>query len=312
MLLDIKNVRLIQKNRITSKRIFTISLSLTLMVFVFNMSPSSLFPILKPVSAAGLTNISILPTSNIVNARTTYDIYFQTATTGTIKTIEMTFPAGFDLTQATRYIERIGIGSGSLSSTGSILKYTVNSPESVSAGKTIRLEIAKIIATTAGSFSVSIKTLNTGGGTIDGPTNSGLFPIKSIEGTDISPAFMIRKTLNDDDAGHAQNWNPDGISRTFSIQDGDISGDPNSVFVSIMMQDPVGGTFPPVCSVRGTNTAAGFWHIICDDAPIDLSKLDYIITKLPPNVATSTASASSTTSSTPTISSPFDSIGSTE
>jgi hypothetical protein len=143
----------------------------------------------------------------------------------------------------------------------------------------------------------------------DGEVKTSDIEDSTITGNDVSPAFMIRKTLNDDDAGHVQNWNPNGIIRTFDISDDDISGDENSVFVSIMMKDPPGGTFPPVCSVRGMNTAAGFWYIICDDAPVDGSKLDYIITKLPANVATSTASASSSSSSMPTISSPFNSLG---
>ena len=133
----------------------------------------------------------------------------------------------------------------------------------------------------------------------------------TITGDDVSPSFMIRKTLNDDDAGHTHNWNPEGLSRHFSISDDDITGDENSLLTSIMVQDPIGGTDPPVCSVRGINTVTGFWHFSCDHAPIDGSKLDYIITKLPANVAASSLSVSpsSTSSSTPTISSPFSSLG---
>ena len=131
----------------------------------------------------------------------------------------------------------------------------------------------------------------------------------TITGDDVSPSFMIRKTLNDDAAGHTHNWNPEGLSRHFSISDDDITGDENSLLISIMVQDPIGGTDPPVCSVRAIITVTGFWHFSCDHAPIDGSKLHYVITKLPPNVATSTTSASSTSSSTPTISSPFSSLG---
>ena len=286
-----------------------ISLSLALMIFVLTMTPATTF--FQSAQAATLTTITILPANNIVNTRTTYDIMFKTATTATIKTIEMTFPSAFDLSPATRYIEKVGIGSGSLSNPSSnTLIYTVNNPESISAGTNIRLEIGKIVnSNTAGSFTVGITTKNTAGSVIDGSTQSSSFPIKditgddiadnsvtsgdiqdnTISGSDVSPGFMIRKTLNDGDA----NWNPQGLSRHFSIPDDDITGDENSLLVSIMVEDPVGGTDPRVCSVRGINTVTGFWHFNCDHAPADGSKLDYIITKLPPNVATLSVSASS-------------------
>ena len=103
------------KKEKTSK-IFRTSLALTLVVFAFTMSsPSSLFQIIKPAEAATLTSVFIIPTNNIVNTKTTYDIFFKTATTGTIKFIHMTFPSGFDVSAATKLIERSGIGSGSLS-----------------------------------------------------------------------------------------------------------------------------------------------------------------------------------------------------
>jgi hypothetical protein len=65
--------------------------------------------------AAGiLTRVFILPMDNIVNTKTRYDISLKTATTGTIKTIPMTFPSSFDVTGAYKLIEKHGIGSGSL------------------------------------------------------------------------------------------------------------------------------------------------------------------------------------------------------
>ena len=139
---SIKSVDLGRKKKNASKRIFKISFTLLLIVFAFTMSsPSSFFQIIKPAMAAvTLRSIAILPSNNIVNTRTTYDIIFQTATSGTIKTIVMDFPSGFDVSAATRYIERSGIGSGSLSNpSGSTLVYTVSSPVSVAAGTMIRL-----------------------------------------------------------------------------------------------------------------------------------------------------------------------------
>ncbi|MDW0238308.1 MAG: hypothetical protein QOC35_07040, partial [Nitrososphaeraceae archaeon] len=119
-----------------TSKVFKISLSLALMVFVFTMTTgSSLFNILKPVSAAALTGVSVSPASNIINEKATYNFFLKTKTTGTIKIIQIDFPSSFDLSKI-RLIERSGIGSGSLSFSGSTLNYTVNSATSVAAGTT--------------------------------------------------------------------------------------------------------------------------------------------------------------------------------
>ena len=153
------------KMKHTSK-VVKISLSLALMLFVLTMTPaSSLFNILKPASAAPLTSMSVSPMSNTINEMDTYDFLFKTATTGTIKTIEINFPSSFNVANI-RLIERDGIGSGTLSFSGSTIKYTVGGSDSIPAGTNIRLEIARIIATAEGSFTVSIKTLNSQAGTI--------------------------------------------------------------------------------------------------------------------------------------------------
>ena len=229
----------------------------------------------------------------------------------------MTFPPSFDLTAATRYIERSGIGSGSLSSSGSTLKYTVNSPESVPAGTNIRLEIAKIVAGAEGSFTVSIRTSKTGSsGTLDGPSDSGVFTIKSIgtndildnkvsssdiqdssiTGSDISTALMIQKTLHDDTVGNTRGWNPDGSKKAFAIADPDISSAPNSQFVSMMVRSE-NAVF---CSAAGADT--GLFVVYCDSAPRNSADINYIITKLPSHDVTSSLSASS--ESTPSSVSP--------
>lgn len=287
----------------TSKRLFKISLALVLIIFAFTMSSSSsFFQIVKPAEAAGTLNgIAILPTNNIVNTRGTYDILFNTATTGTIKTITMSFPSGFDVSAATRWIERSGIGSGSLSSSCSIsgcdLKYTVSSPVSVPAGTTIRLEIPRIVnPNTAGSFKVAIST--EAQVILDGPTQSPSFPIKDITGNDISPTFMIRKTLHDDAAGNAKGWTPSGAQFAFEILDSDIdksSTGVDSTFVSIVVQDNT----DPICTVTHIGLSSipnpGF-RIFCDKAPANNAQLHYEIHKLPPHLIISSASASASAS----------------
>ncbi len=311
MLLDIKNGCLVQKNRITSKRIFTVSLSLTLMVFVFTMSP---LPTLNTVSAAELTRVSVTPASNVINESANYAFFITTATTATINKIEISFPSSFD-TSGIRLIERSNIGSGSLSTAGSIITYTPDTPESVSAGTTIKFEIGRIIATTEGTFTVSVKTLNSGGGTIDGPTESGPFIIKSIgtndildnkvsssdiqdnsiTGTDISTAFMIQKTLHDDTVGNTLGWNPDGFKKAFAISDPDISSAPNSQFVSMMIRSE-NAVF---CSAAGADT--GLFVVYCNSAPQNSADINYIITKLPSHDVTSSLSASSESYALPDV-----------
>jgi hypothetical protein len=132
------------------------------------------------MAAGTLTSVFILPTNNIVNTKTTYDISFKTATTGTIKTIHMTFPSSFDVTAAYKLIEKNGIGSGSLSAASkTTLVYTVSNPVSVPAGMTIRLEIDRVVNSNVGAnFQMSITTENTIPTIIDGPTKCFSFPIK--------------------------------------------------------------------------------------------------------------------------------------
>jgi len=273
-------------------RIFKTSLSLLLVVLVFTMASSySLFSFIKPAMAAGLNSVSVVPASNVVNERATYDIFLTTATTGFIKKIEITFPSSFDLKVANRVIESSGIGSGSISAVGSTLTYTVKDDRSNPAGTKIKLEIGRIVAYSEGSFTVSVKTLNAAGGIIDGPTDSGTFSIKQIAGNDISREFMVRKTLNDDDAGHAHGWNPDGSTKSFAIFDSDIIGASDSEFIDVMIR------YANLAYCTASPGDTGLFVVHCNSPPVDSSVLDYVITKLPANVVTSTDTSAFKTSS---------------
>jgi hypothetical protein len=260
----------------------------------------SFFSFIKPAMAAGLSSVSVVPSSNTINEKATYDISLKTSTSGAIKTIQMDFPAAFDLDSATRYIEKTGIGPGSLSVSGTSLRYTVSSPVSVSAGTNIRLEIARIVATSAGSFTVSVKTLNTGGSTIDGPTASGSFTIKSVTGNDISPAFMTRKTLYDDDAGHVHGWDPNGSTKSFAIFDSDVEGASDSEFINVMIR------YANLAYCTASPGDTGLFVVHCNSAPVDSAVLDYVITKLPANVVTSTDTSAFTSSAIPSSTSSQD------
>ena len=278
----------------STNKAIKITLSLALMVFVLTMTPASTFvQITKPAEAAPLTSVKISPTNNIVNTRTTYDIFFVTATTGTIKFIQMTFPSGSSVDTAT-LIERSGIGTGSISTpSANQVIYSVTNPVSVPAGTTIRLQIAKIANsnTEDDTSRLSITTQDANNAVIDGPTNSFSFPIKAINGNDVSPAFMKSKTLNDDDPGNAQGWDPNDVDDAFLILDSEI----NSQSRVIVNTAGTGGT---VCSTSGIGGSGGF-IVNCDRPVVSLAKLHYtIINNLPVNVVTSSLSESS---------SPFDS-----
>jgi hypothetical protein len=352
---SIKSADIGRKKKSVSKRIFKTSFTLLLIVFAFTMaSSSSFFQIIKPAEAAGiLTSVSIVPTSNIVNTRTTYDISFKTATTGTIKAINMTFPSSFDVSAASKLIERSGIGSGSLSASSSTtLIYNVSNPVNVPVGTRIALEIGRIVnSNVEGNFQVSITTENRIATIIDGPTKSFSFPIKdigtndiaansvtsskiadnsvtsskiadnsvtsskiadnsvtsskiadnSVTGDDISTGFMIRKTLHDDDAGHAHGWDPDSSTTEYPISDSDISGASNSEFVSVMIRS---GN-PVFCAAASAD--AGLFGVYCNSPPGNSAELDYIITKLPLHdvMATLSLSSSSSISSSTHLSSPL-------
>jgi hypothetical protein len=122
--------------------------------------------------AAALTSVSTQPTSNIVTTKASYEILFTTATTGTIKTVTIAFPTGFDVGSVS-LIEKSGIGAGVLSVSGTTLTYKVASPVRIAAGIAIRFGLSNIVHPgTPGAYSISITTKDSLGNTIDGPTVS--------------------------------------------------------------------------------------------------------------------------------------------
>ena len=105
---------------------------------------------------------------------------------------------------------------------------------------------------------------------------------KSITGDDVSPAFMVRKTLYDDDAGHAHGWDPNGSTKSFAIFDSNIAGASDSDFISVMIR------YANLAYCTASPGDTGLFVVHCNNAPVDSAVLDYVITKLPANVVTST------------------------
>jgi len=138
----------------------------------------------------------------------------------------------------------------------------------------------------------------------DGEVKTSDIEDGTITSDDVSPALMIRKALGDNEEGHAHGWNPDNTQRTALVTDPDI-GPTQSIFVDIEV-------FSDLFNVCSVTTVRVFTHelsLACTGPIGEGASLQYVITKLPISPMTSTASASPTSSSTPTISSPFSSIG---
>ena len=241
------------------------------------------------ITQAALSGVSARQTNNIVGAQSYYDVVFNTATTGTIKFIDITFPAGTLIGVAPLLVEAEGIGAGSAAKTSAtVIRYTVTNAVSVPAGTEVRLEFFNVVNPTAPStgYKVTVTTRNAGGTAIDGPTLSNGMNMKQI-GTDqiadgavtsAKPAesFMKRVTLMDNAAGNARGWNPDGVTTDFTIAEPVIL---DSTLVSINLKS--GNN---VCSVDDNSISDVAFGIKCTTAPSGGVELHYVVENLPSHV----------------------------
>jgi hypothetical protein len=140
--------------------------------------------------------------------------------------------------------------------------------------------------------------LNSQGGTIDGPTTSGPFIIKSvtssdiadnsIQGNDVSPAFMKTITLQDDATGHAHGWDPNG-AQCFNIVG--VSDIISGVSTTVVARDNIPNRLCEIDLVH----PEGF-SFVCNQALLDASALTFTVINAP--VTPCCSPAISTTSST--------------
>src|SRR5437867_6860567 len=119
--------------------------------------------------AGALTNVFALPSNNLFKGSAFYNVGFTTATTGTIKTIEITFPAGFNVAGA-KLIQSVGTGAGSISVSGQVVKFAIASPVSVTAPKAMMIMIGNIVNPAVTSNQVSVATKDAAAVVLDGPT----------------------------------------------------------------------------------------------------------------------------------------------
>lgn len=180
-------------------------------------------PKLTVTPLAALTNVLAMPSNNAVLEESYYVISFTTATTGTIKTVEITYPSGFNVANA-KLIEVTpppGIGVGTLSVSAQTLIYTVTSEVSVAPGTKIMLMIGKIINSNTLSNQVTVTTKNPAGSIIDGPTPSATFSLKRVNSPMIqnNSVASIDITQNQVTSGDIQDF----IGAGTGIQTSDIA-----------------------------------------------------------------------------------------
>ena len=144
--------------------------------------------------AGALTNVFALPSNNVFKGTGYYNIGFTTATTGTIKTIEITFPAGFNVAGAKLLLTQ-GTGAGSLSVSGQTVKYTIATPVSVPASKSMIIMIGNIVNPAVTSNQVSVATKDATAAIIDGPTNSATFSLIQVTNSMIGSSAVSNSKI---------------------------------------------------------------------------------------------------------------------
>jgi hypothetical protein len=182
--------------------------------------------------AGALTNVFALPTDNIFSSKSYYTIAFTTATTGSIRTVDMRFPSGFDVSSA-QLIEAQGIGSGSLSVSGQVVKYIVTSPVPITAPKAIKIMIAGITNAATISNQVTVSTIDNSIPNIvilDGPTNSAPFTLTPVKNAMIDSLAVTSPKMADNSITSSKIQ--DGQVATSDVANGAITSnklDSNSV-----------------------------------------------------------------------------------
>jgi hypothetical protein len=227
---------------------------------------------------AALSSLSARPTNNIVNTNSFYDVVFLTASSGAIKTIEVTFPAGTTIPTGAFFNEAEGIGPGTASKSGQTIIYTVTNAVNVPAGTKIRLEFANINnpLQPSSAYQVTVTTRNAANAIIDGPTQSTAYTMKQIGKNAVAESFMKKVTLFDNAAGNARGWNPNGVSTTIFFITEPLAGNPDSLGSNAIVN-----VVNRVCSAG--QVFDGILEVVCTTPPADTASLDYTIINLPPN-----------------------------
>lgn len=245
---------------------------------------------------AALSLTKATQTSNIVSSKSYYDTSFRTSTSGVIKYIKMSFPAG-TYVGASLLVEATGIGPGKISAgaSGNTLAYTVTNAVNVPANTNIRIQIANVNnpPNPSSALTVSITTRDSANIIIDGPTSTNAYNIKqigpteladnavtsskiadgSIDSNDLDSTLIVSRLLLDDAQGASFGWDPNGLDTDFIIFDEAVEGS-NAVLINVGDSDS-----NSQCESLGALT--GFFTIRCNTAPPQGSELRYTITNIP-------------------------------
>ena len=144
----------------------------------------------KDITAQAVLGSTARPSNNIVNTKSFYDIVFLTTTSGAIKRIQVTFPAGTIIPNIAFFNEaekcvpggNCTVLTGSAIKSGQTITYTVTNAVNVPAGTRIRLEFSNINnpLNPSANYKVTVTTRNAANAIIDGPSQSTVYSIKQI------------------------------------------------------------------------------------------------------------------------------------
>jgi hypothetical protein len=203
-----------------------ITSSAGLLPFLNQVTADTSAPVLTPQQPRiAPTQVMVLTSNNIVNAKANYDILFKTGVTGIIKSIQLTFPAGTNIANAI-ILEASGLPPGTLSVAGQTGTYTITNTISTPPGTAVRLEIGNIInpPNPSNAHSIKVITKDSVGNPIDVLMISNAYSIKQIGNSEVSDNAITSSKIIDGQVS-ATDMSDNSIT-TAKILDGQVkSGD---------------------------------------------------------------------------------------
>jgi hypothetical protein len=236
--------------------------------------------------AAGLTGVANTPTVKTAGATTTHTVGFTTATDGAIKSVDITFPAGFDVSGVAAGAQT-NIGAGTVAAVGQVVTYTVTADPApvVNAATAVTIPLTGIVNNNvaAATYTVTVETKDAAPATIDGPTDSAAFDITAdvfaklqvlAPGETADPGTTTGKTgtATVQDAGTGFNITVNAVDQYWNL----VTTPTNTI--NITSTDPA-ATLPAPAAFDGvtgqlifavTLNTVGVWGITASEDPDDV------------------------------------------
>ncbi len=146
-------------------------------ILLFVLAAAFILVSAPSASAAALTGVVDTPSSLVAGASSNHSVVFTTATATAVKSVEITFPAGFDISTATlgTYTPVNSEATPVLGIASQVATVTFGTA-SAAATATYTIVINGVVNTsTSGNATVSVTTKSAVPATIDGPTTSANF-----------------------------------------------------------------------------------------------------------------------------------------